>query len=110
MKKTINEFEFVQAFDDYMRSENFSRPARFALYEYLTEYEEDTGEEIELDVIAICCEFTEYESLDELIEAFYHEDDEQPEFMEDVALMLEDCTTVLRVHLSGFESLVVRDF
>ena len=63
MKKTINEFEFVQAFDDYMRSENFSRAGRFALYEYLTEYEEDTGEEIELDVIALCCEFTEYENL-----------------------------------------------
>ena len=115
MKTTVNEYEFVQAFDDMDRSANFSRPARFALYEYLTDLEEDIGEEIELDVIAICCDFTEYESLDELIDAFYHEDDEQPEMMEDVALMLEDCTTVLRVHQNylhrgTFESLVVQDF
>ena len=65
MKKTINEFEFVQAFDDYLRSNNFSRLGRFALYEFLSDLERDTGQEIELDVIGICCDFTEYESLDD---------------------------------------------
>ena len=33
-----------------------------ALAEYLEEYEESTGEEIELDVCAIRCDFSEYES------------------------------------------------
>jgi len=107
MKKTINEHDFVKAFDDYGRGNNFSRLGRFALYKHLTESEIVLDQEIELDVIALCCEFTEYNSLDELIEAFYHEDDEQPENMEDVALMLEDCTTVIR---AGFESLIVQDF
>ena len=65
MKQTINEHDFVRAFDDYNRSANFSRAGRFALYDYLTEYEECTGVEIDLDVIALCCDFTEYESLDE---------------------------------------------
>ena len=117
MKNTINEYDFVRAFDDYNRSENFSRAGRFALYDYLTEYEEGAGVELELDVIALCCEFTEYESLDELIEAFYHEDDEQPEFIEDVALMLEDSATVIRVGghryfggIHDYESLIVQDF
>ena len=115
MKRTIDEYEFVKAFDDYGRGNNFSRAGRFALYDYLTDREEDTGEEIELDVIALCCQFTEYETVDELIEAYYHEADEQPVMMEDVALMLEDCTTVLRVHQNylhrgTFESLIVQDF
>jgi|TARA_A100001391_G_scaffold202479_1_gene192208 hypothetical protein len=116
MKKTINEFEFVQAFDDHMRSSNFSRAGRVALYEYLTEMERIHGEEIELDVIALCSEFTEYETVDELIEAYYHEDDEKPEFLEDVALMLEDNTRVIRVYYFNhatrqpFESLIVQDF
>ena len=29
------------------------------IWEYLEQYENDTGEEIELDVIAICCDFSE---------------------------------------------------
>lgn len=35
-----------------------------ALAEYLEQLEEDTGEEIELDVCAIRCDFSEYESLE----------------------------------------------
>lgn len=33
-----------------------------ALAQYLEEYEESTGEELQLDPVAIRCEFTEYES------------------------------------------------
>ena len=48
-----------------IRPDNFSYEGLTALYDYLTELEEDLGEEMELDVIAICCEFTEYENLEE---------------------------------------------
>jgi hypothetical protein len=41
------------------RKENFTYEGRKALYAYFEEYEESTGEEIELDVIAICCEYNE---------------------------------------------------
>lgn len=37
-------------------------PGRFALFEYLEDLESGTGEEIELDVIAICCDYSEYSS------------------------------------------------
>ena len=63
MKKTINEDQFVQAFKDYGRENQFSREALKALFEYIEGLEEDTGEETELDVIALCCEFTEYEEV-----------------------------------------------
>lgn len=59
MKKTINQYEFMTAFQS-IRPDNFSRNGLFALFQHLTEWELDTGEEIELDVIGICCEFTEY--------------------------------------------------
>lgn len=58
MKQTITEDEFIRAFDDYNRSENFTVAARRAMFEYFEEYEEDTGVEMDLDVIAICCEFS----------------------------------------------------
>jgi phosphosulfolactate synthase (CoM biosynthesis protein A) len=42
---------------------NWSRAGAYALAEYLEEYEESTGEEIELDVCAIRCDFSEHSSL-----------------------------------------------
>ena len=58
MKTTIGWGDFVKAFDS-MRHDNFTYDGLSALYDYLVQYEDDTGEEIELDVIAICCDFSE---------------------------------------------------
>lgn len=37
-----------------------------ALFDYLEEYEQSTGEEIEFDIVAICCDFTEYADIEEI--------------------------------------------
>lgn len=42
---------------------NWSYNGSLALAEYLEEYEESTGEELELDVCAIRCDFAEYSGL-----------------------------------------------
>ena len=55
-------YDFERAFKDFDR-DNFSYDGLKALFEYLEEYEDDTGEELELDVIALCCEYAEYDSL-----------------------------------------------
>lgn len=59
MKQTINFNNFVEAFHSMGRSEQFSYDALKAIFEYIEDYERDTGEEQELDVIGICCEFSE---------------------------------------------------
>ena len=59
MKITINESQFRSAFHNAGRGEQFSYEGLGALYSYFEQYEEDTGEEIELDVIAICCDYAE---------------------------------------------------
>jgi len=65
--KTIDENEFVREFDEYNRSDNFSVQARRELFNYYDELSECTdGGTFELDVIAICCDWTEY-SKDEII-------------------------------------------
>jgi len=53
--------EFAQWED---RKDCFSRPALYALYRYLDELSSDIGEDIELDVVGICCEFAEYKDID----------------------------------------------
>ena len=59
MKQTIYFTNFVDAFKAYNRMDNFSYDALKAIFEYLESIEEATGEELELDVIAICCDFSE---------------------------------------------------
>ena len=62
MKKTISVYDFEREFKDCGRGEQFSYAGFKALYEYLEEMESGTGEEMELDPIALCCEYCEYES------------------------------------------------
>lgn len=59
MKQTINRYQFIRAFETAGRAEQFSRDALSAIFDYIENYEDDSGEEIELDVIAICCEWSE---------------------------------------------------
>ena len=100
MKQTINEYQFTQAFTDMNRDNNFSYEGKKALYEWLEEYEESTGEEMELDVIAICCDFTEYESLKD----FQGEHDDSYKTIEDI----EESTIVIPIE--GKESFIVQSF
>jgi len=65
----VTENEFRKAFQE-LRPTKFSYDGLKALYEYFEEYEDSTGEKIELDVIAICCEYSEYESLDDFNDLF----------------------------------------
>jgi hypothetical protein len=58
MKQTINFSDFVDAFRAYDRYDQFGYQALMVIFEYLEEMEESTGQELELDVVAICCEYT----------------------------------------------------
>ena len=58
MKQTVNFNSFVDAFHAYKRYDQFGYEALQILFDYLEEYEDSTGEEIELDVIALCCDYS----------------------------------------------------
>ena len=62
MKQTITEYQFIEAFRHAGRETQFSVPARRALFDYLESFEHDSGTELELDPIGICCEWAEYPS------------------------------------------------
>lgn len=70
MKKTIGVYDFIDEFRGGQYKNNFSYEGLKALFEYFENYEEETGEEIELDVVTIACEWTEYESLEEIKENY----------------------------------------
>jgi len=60
MKKTIDSQDFIQAFRDYNRQDNFSIDGLKALFEMFEEIDSD----MELDVIAICCDYSESDAQD----------------------------------------------
>jgi len=62
MKQTVTSHQFVDSFRAAGRESQFTRPALFALFDYLESYEEDCGIELELDPIGICCEWAEHDS------------------------------------------------
>ena len=59
MYQSINKSEFRSAFHNMGRSNQFSYEGLTILFEGLEQYETDTGEEVELDVIALCCDYSE---------------------------------------------------
>ena len=69
MIQKINSYDFRAAFDQ-LRPDNFTYEGLNALFEYFEEYEEDSGQQVELDVIAICCDFTEYASIAEVLKDY----------------------------------------
>ena len=65
IKQNVNFSMFLDSFSDTYRH-NFTYEGKRALFDYLEQLSEDLGEDIELDIIALCCDYTEYKNLEEL--------------------------------------------
>lgn len=74
MKQTVTEHQFLEAFRACGRESQFSVPARRALFAYLEEYENQCGFDLELDPIAVCCEYAEHPSALEAAKAYGYQD------------------------------------
>ena len=59
MKTTVSKYDFERAFIDAGRTNQFSYEGRAVLFDYFEQLEADTGQELELDVIALCCDYYE---------------------------------------------------
>ena len=70
MKNTLNTSEAASLL---MADENaaWSMAGAFALVEHLEQIEEDCGTEVEFDRVAIRCEYSEYESLQEWSRCYF---------------------------------------
>jgi N12 class adenine-specific DNA methylase len=78
MKQTINFYQFYDAFKE-IRPDNFSYEGLQLLFEHLESVEEETGQEIELYVIAICCDYSE-NTIDDIVEQY---DIDVPDYLEE---------------------------
>ena len=99
MITTITKSEFTSAFHRAGRGNNFTHQGLIALYDYFEEYENSTGQQIELDVIAFCCEYCEYENLKEF----------QEDYSEDY-MSLEDIEKETQVIMIDDTSFIIQQF
>ena len=113
MKEQVNFCDFTDRFRSHDRQDQFTYEGKKALFDYLEEIEEGCDTEIELDVIALCCEYSEYESAVACIDdcgydCDYKEDqDDDEDAQEEYALdWLRDQTQVIE-HDKG---IIIQDF
>lgn len=97
-----NGYQLQRVFEDYDRANHFSPLGYDALYDYLYELSEDIGEDFKIDVIALCCEFTEYSSWEELYDNYSYSYNNESETWEDTDQeafkeWVQDRTTVIEV-------------
>jgi len=91
MKKTIYENDFIRAFEGSgIYSNKFSRKGLQVLYNFLTELEEDTGEEMELDIVAIAEDFSEYDDIEEYNKDYRTDHTSWQEIDETVVIPIDD--------------------
>ena len=84
----VTQQDFVDAFRRWPeRAETFTYEALLALYDWYEELSDGTGEPTRLDVIAICCEWAEYDSFAD-VQADY-EDIGSLEDLKDHATVIE---------------------
>ena len=101
-----NVHQFREAFRLAGRSDQFSHEGLEVLFDYLEELSEATGEHIELDVVALCCDYYE-SSIQELIDNYNIDlsevDEDDPDsIIEVVREYLEYNTSVCGEVANGF--------
>ncbi len=92
-----NEDTFIQEFQTY-QANKFSIEGLRALYQWLLDLSNDTETNINLDVIALCVEYDEYETLEEVLKDYNLESRQE----------LEDSTVVIDIPNS--KALIVGQF
>ena len=99
MKTTVYLNEFRDYFNK-IRPNNFSYEGLGILYDYLLEYEDSTGEEIDLDVIGLCCDYSE-DSLSNIVNSYSIGLEGEDDHEQAVKDYLEDKTTLVGITKDG---------
>jgi hypothetical protein len=98
MTQTVTFTDFMSSFSEQYDT-YFSDEGKRALFDYLEQYEADCDTTIELDTVALCTEYTEYDSFEELQGVYW-----------DIKTMeeLEDKTTVIKIKET--ERFIIADY
>jgi hypothetical protein len=102
MIQTLRLSDFTNAFRNSDRADQFSYHALELIFDYIEEYEQSTGEQVEFDMIGICCEWSENTPA-EIVDMYKIDidPDEESDIAQAVLDYLNDETQVAGVTDSG---------
>jgi hypothetical protein len=101
MKTTVYLHDLRTQFHQMGRGDQFSYDGLRVLFEFLEEYEDSTGSEVELDVIALCCEYSE-ETPEDVAKNYGIKLEDDGNELNNVLDWLHDQTIVCGVTKDGF--------
>lgn len=93
--QVLNESYFCERFKEMGRGDQFSYEGLQALYSYYDQLSDDTGEDIQVDVVAICCDWYEGEANDIAKEYDITVSEDDEDIHQTVIDYLEGETTVI---------------
>ena len=99
MKTTVTKYAFLELFRA-LRPTNFSREGLEALFEHLESIEDETGTELELDVIGLCGDFAE-DTAEDIAQSYGIEPKDGEELSDTVQAWLENEGALVSVLSSG---------
>lgn len=116
-----NGYQLEQLFRECGRENYFSYEGFNALYDYLDEYSDEVGEDFKVDVIALCCDFTEYSDWEELYNNYSYsynnesktfEELEEDSEIDDFKEWVQDRTTVIEVtdYKNNIVGVIIQNF
>ena len=105
MKQEITFCDFCDAFGE-TRQNQFSYNGKKALFDYLEDYEESTDETIELDIIALCCEYSEYDNLSDYIKDYNTDTDKEDYTDEDGCFDVEEFDKAVEKEIENKTTLI----
>lgn len=86
IKRINSHYELIKEFEEMGRGNQFSLEGFEVLFDLITEWEDSTGEELEIDVIGLCGQFSELT---------------KKELMQDYSLTVEDLEDLGAIYAVG---------
>lgn len=116
-----NGYQLQQLFKECGRENHFSYEGFNALHDYLDEYSDAVGEDFKVDVIALCCDFTEYSGWEELYNNYSYsynnesktfEELEKNDGLDDFKEWVQDRTIVIEVtdYENNLVGIIIQNF
>lgn len=119
----MDESLFISRFEDYKRvvgssdegGGNFTYEGLRNLFKYLDNLSEETGENIKLDVISLCCDYSEYEDLNEYLNDQYEhskreEFNTEEEFKQVIEKEISDKTTLIKFSEDLNDGFIIQNY
>jgi hypothetical protein len=97
MKTTVTKYDFRTSFYNMERYDQFGYEALGLLFDYFEELDPD----MELDVIAICCDYA-VDTVEDIAQAYSIEPDDVMDYLQDNTSVVGECSDGRIVYCSAF--------